>query len=295
MVLVQSHHFCLSEILWNRQCCIASPFSPTQRNGRVRRRSLTPMALFLRYQNSRAATCVAFSGQDLDISVPKKRKVVEHICLLKAKEDISDEEEKNMLDYLYTSQYHMAGIVAISLGRVLNHNPEKYTHAVYMRFQRKEDLPGFYDNPSYLQVLDEHVTPLCHEFLQVDFEAEVEDDMLSIFRKGEEFNSGVEFVLLVAFAESASSGLANEALSFLEKLAIESPSVILQFTRGCNFNTSSKEYTHGIVIRFRSVEAFQIFTGGTEYTDIWRSKFSPSSRKTLSIYYTVDPIGDQIM
>lgn len=41
---------------------------------------------------------------------------MEHLCLLRAKEDLSDEQEKDMLDYLYTSQYHMAGIVAISLG-----------------------------------------------------------------------------------------------------------------------------------------------------------------------------------
>lgn len=47
------------------------------------------------------------------------RKVVEHICLLKAKKDLSEEEENDMLDYLYTSQYQMGGIVAISLGEFL--------------------------------------------------------------------------------------------------------------------------------------------------------------------------------
>lgn len=41
---------------------------------------------------------------------------MEHLCLLRANEDLSDEQEKDMLDNLYTSQYHMAGIVAISLG-----------------------------------------------------------------------------------------------------------------------------------------------------------------------------------
>lgn len=46
------------------------------------------------------------------------RKIVEHITLVKAKEGLSDEEEKDMLDYLYTSQYQMGGIVAISLGEL---------------------------------------------------------------------------------------------------------------------------------------------------------------------------------
>lgn len=45
-----------------------------------------------------------------------RRKVFEHISLLKAKENISEEEENDMLDYLYTTQYQMKGIVAVSLG-----------------------------------------------------------------------------------------------------------------------------------------------------------------------------------
>ena len=44
------------------------------------------------------------------------RKIVEHVCLLKAKHDLSEEEENDMLDYLYTTQYQMGGVVAISLG-----------------------------------------------------------------------------------------------------------------------------------------------------------------------------------
>lgn len=43
---------------------------------------------------------------------------MEHICLLKAKEEISEEEENDMLDYLYTTQYQMGGIIAISLGKI---------------------------------------------------------------------------------------------------------------------------------------------------------------------------------
>lgn len=44
------------------------------------------------------------------------RNIVEHIVLLKAKSDLSEDDEKDMLDSLYTSQYHISGILAISLG-----------------------------------------------------------------------------------------------------------------------------------------------------------------------------------
>lgn len=92
----------------------------------------------------------------------KKRKVVDHITLLKAKEGLSDEDEKDMLDHLYTSQYQMGGIIAISLGLVRNQNLDGYTHAVYMRFQGKEDLAMFYENAFYLGVLKDHVMPYSH-------------------------------------------------------------------------------------------------------------------------------------
>lgn len=127
-----------------------------------------------------------------------------------------------MLDYLYTTQYQMRGIVAISVGefylsesspylsqtivirfndfvsvwwffcclicikpgltsqptenisffldlytltfvgRIGNENLGKYSHAFYLRFQKKEDLVKFYQNPFYLGVLKEHVSPYCH-------------------------------------------------------------------------------------------------------------------------------------
>lgn len=107
-------------------------------------------------------TISASNVESSSLNAEKKRKVVEHICLLKAKPNLSEEEENNMLDYLYTSQYQMRGIVAVSLGRISNETVENYTHAVFMRFQRKEDVAKFYENPFYLKVLKEHVMPYCH-------------------------------------------------------------------------------------------------------------------------------------
>ncbi|KAI7737204.1 hypothetical protein M8C21_012304 [Ambrosia artemisiifolia] len=234
-------------------------------------------------------------GQNPSTSVEKMRNVVEHICLLKAKVDLSDEDEKDMLDFLYTCQYQMRGILAISLGRISDQNLEGYTHAVFMRLQKKEDLSKFYENPFYLGVLKDHVTPYCHEFTYFDYESEVEDDILPIFRKGEEFNFGVEYILLIGFKESSLGEVADEALTSFAKLLMEFPSLVVQFTKGSNFNPDSKDYTHAVVIRFRSSDAFDIFMGSSEYKDIWMSKFHPITEKKLSISFSVDPVGKELM
>ncbi|XP_059643112.1 stress-response A/B barrel domain-containing protein UP3 isoform X2 [Cornus florida] len=249
----------------------------------------------LRNMKNQGAKFSVSEGPNSSIGMERKRKVVEHICLLKAREDLSDEEEKDMLDYLYTSQYQMGGIVAISLGRISGRNTENYTHAVYMRFQRKEDLAKFYENPFYLGVLRDHVMPYCHGLIYVDYESEVEDDILPIFRKGEEFNYGVECILLIAFVESALGAPAEDALASLTKLMMDFPSLIVQATKGLNFNLSNTEYTYGVVIRFRSFEAFEIFMNSSEYKDMWVSKFQQITEKMLSIHFSVDPVGTEIM
>ncbi|KAK9103355.1 hypothetical protein Sjap_020609 [Stephania japonica] len=225
----------------------------------------------------------------------RERKIVEHICLLKAKDDLSDEQEKDMLDYLYTSQYQMGGIIATTLGRIENQNPDGYTHAVFMRFQRKEDIARFYQNSSYLGVLENHVMPHCHVLTNVDYESEVEDDILPIFRKGEDFNYGVEYMILIAIDENAPREQIDDALGDLEKLEVELPSLIVQCTQGANLNISDSEYTHAAVVRFRSAEAFNMFLGDSKYRDIWASKFQPITQKALAVHFPVDPVGTEIM
>ncbi|XVF64953.1 hypothetical protein PTKIN_Ptkin09bG0208100 [Pterospermum kingtungense] len=203
-------------------------------------------------------SCTSNDNGQRERIVQPTRKVVEHVCLLKANKDLSIDEEKDMLDYLYTSQYQMRGILAVSLGQISGQAKEEYTHAVFMRFPSKEELAKFYENPLYLKVLKEHVEPYCHGLMNVDYESDVEDDIIPIFRRGEEFNYGVEFVLLIAFVESAIGEPAEDALMSLQELTMECQSLIVQCTQGSNF-TSSEEYTHAVVIRFRSCESLVMF------------------------------------
>uniref|UniRef100_A0A0D9VNI1 DNA (cytosine-5)-methyltransferase DRM2 n=1 Tax=Leersia perrieri TaxID=77586 RepID=A0A0D9VNI1_9ORYZ len=219
----------------------------------------------------------------------KKRKIVEHIILLRAKPNISDAEEKDMLDYLYTSQYQMRGILAVSLGRIEDPNTENFTHAIFMRFQQKEDIAKFQSSPYYSKILDEHGS------VSVDFESEVEDDIIPLFRRGEDFNYGVEFMLLISFLESVSGDSVEDALASLQKLISQCSSFIVQATLGCCLNHMDSGYSHAAVIRFPSFDDFKLFREGMEYKDMWASKFQPIVEKSLELYFTVDPVGNQLM
>ncbi|XP_010413988.1 PREDICTED: uncharacterized protein LOC104700209 [Camelina sativa] len=248
-----------------------------------------------RTKNARVALCASSDDQIASSKSIKTRKVVEHVCLLKAKEDLSEEQEKDMLDYLYTTQYQMRGIVAISVGCIGDRSNEDYTHALFMRFQKKEDLDKFYENPLFLKVLNERVTPFCHGLTNLDYESEVEDDILAIFRKGEEYNYGEEFVLVVTFAKNASNKNIKDAMDTFAQLALSVPSLIVQSSQGSNFNDSSKEFTHAAVVRFRSFDAMEMFIEGREYKDMWRSQFEPFIEKAVALHFSVDPVGTDVM
>eukprot|EP01018_Ginkgo_biloba_P034066 Gb_28450 [translate_table: standard] len=224
-----------------------------------------------------------------------KRKVVEHIVLFRAKAGFSEEQEKDMLDFLYTSQYHMRGIIAISLGRIVNENTEECTHALCMRFPSKEVLAQYYRNPFQSRVLSEYIIPYCHGSISMDYEAEVQDDIVPIFRRGEDFEYGVEFLLLLSMHEGVSVEIIDNALGAFAKIVQDFGSTIIQFTQGTNFNGDSNGYTHGITIRFPSEEALEIFTGSSSYTDMWKKKISPITSKTLVVYFLIDPIGTTIL
>ncbi|CAN6285997.1 unnamed protein product [Urochloa humidicola] len=225
----------------------------------------------------------------------KKRKIVEHIILLRAKPNISDAEEKDMLDYLYTSQYQMRGILTVSLGRIEDPNSENFTHAVFMRFQWKEDIAKFQSSAYYSKILDEHVKPVSYgSSVSVDFESEVEDDIIPLFRRGEDFNSGVEFILLISFFETASQEAREDASSSLQRLISQWGSFIVQATCGCSLDPEN-EYNHAAVIRFPSFDDLKLFRESMEYKDMWASKLHQIVEKSLELHFTVDPVGNQLM
>lgn len=136
---------------------------------------------------------------------------------------------------------------------------------------------------------------LLHGLINVDYESEVEDAILPIFRKGEEFNYGEEFVLLLAFAKNASDVHIKDALDSFANLTSSFPSLIVQSTQGSNLNVSSKEFMHAAVVRFRSLDALEIFVGGVEYKKMWRYKFEAIIQKVVALHYSVDPVGTDIM
>ncbi|XP_024358464.1 uncharacterized protein [Physcomitrium patens] len=220
-----------------------------------------------------------------------RRKVVEHVVLLQMEEDMTDEQEKDMLDHLYSLQYHYRGILAVSLGRVVERMPEGVTHAFFQRFPSFEALEQYMDHPARLQVAEKYINPYCKGRIVADFEAEVEDDLEPLFRRGERFQQGIEHVVLIKVREGAildgTEGMIEAFNALPQQIG---PSVIVQLTAGTNLSDRNKGYTHGVLVRVPSEEALTTFSKHPAYVRVFTEKVLPISSGLLSADFLVDPV-----
>ena len=64
----------------------------------------------------------------------------------------------------------------------------------------------------------------------MDYEAEVEDDIVPLFRRGEDFEYGVEFLLLISVHEGISVEIIGDAVHAFANLIEDFESSIIQYT-----------------------------------------------------------------
>eukprot|EP00850_Spirogloea_muscicola_P012184 SM000078S22043 [mRNA] locus=s78:134484:137012:- [translate_table: standard] len=89
----------------------------------------------------------------------KMRGIVEHVVLLQMQDNLTDEQEAEMLDHLYTLQYYYRYILSTSLGRIHSRNSKGFTHALLVRFPSQKALTEYYELPHQQEILQRYVNP----------------------------------------------------------------------------------------------------------------------------------------
>lgn len=223
------------------------------------------------------------------------RKVMEHLVLFKMSKDLTDDQEKDMLDHLYTLQYHYRHIIAISVGRIFSKRSKGFTHALFARFASKEALAGYYEHPSRKSVLDQFVMPYCEDLLTLDFEGEVEEDIETIFRRGDFFEEGIEHLVLVKVKDSSAPEDHQSMLASLKELPTKIGPIVVQLTAGRNLSDESQGYTHALIVRLPSEEDLEAYNQHPEHVKVLMNQILPISRNILVADFKVDPVGTTVM
>lgn len=222
---------------------------------------------------------------------PEKSSVVELLWLLKARSDVDPEQIEELLDSLWSLQYLVpAGILCASAGPVVSctayeqQQPQQpvttssslaaagqaeqrskgrwqcgFTHAVHFRLGSRLNLEHLMAHPLMSSSRDA-VDALCTDHAQLVFEGMVTKRLEALFRRGEEFESGVEHVLLLQ--PSSNGGLGADAfLAQLAELAESSVAGGIQASHGAVISCVHAAATHVLMTRFAAPQQVQQLLG----------------------------------
>eukprot|EP00897_Mesotaenium_endlicherianum_P005383 jgi/Mesen1/4873/ME000244S04050 len=271
---------------------LKSDYSSSAR-GNLQCSCVLPSGIQTRYLRKNATNMRGIAAQTGEAETAQKtRKVIEHLVLFKMKEDFEQSQEKDMLDNLYSLQYHYRNILAVSVGRIFSKRSNGFTHALFVRFPSQEALAQYTIHPSHTSVVEQYIKPYLEDILAVDFEADVEEDIEAIFRRGEDFEQGVEHLVLVKVKEGVSPEASQDMITALAELPDKLGSTIVQITAGPNFSPRSKGFTHGLVVRLPSEKDLEAYNKHPSHREVLRKHVLPNSESILAVDFHVEAISE---
>jgi hypothetical protein len=197
------------------------------------------------------------------------------LWLLKARPDADPEQIEVLLDALWSLQYMIpAGILCASAGPVVSctayepvvqQQPAQqqgkgqwqcgFTHAVHFRLGSRLNLEHLMAHPLMASSRDQ-VQDLCIDHAQLVFEGMVTKRLEALFRRGEEFESGVEHVMLLQPNANGGAG-ADTFLTQLAELAESSVAGGIQASHGAVISCVHAAASHVLMTRFAAQQQVQ--------------------------------------
>lgn len=145
-------------------------------------------------------------------------------------------EAAAMLDDVWSAQYLVPGPIVGCAGPLIafeSSSEATYSHAVFFRFGRECTRSTFQQHPIVIDIIGNKAGPLCDSMMTFNFEGAVPNELESIFRRGTDWEVGVECILgLVGRDDDQTEEEIIEFLSLTQQLASSSAFGAVQATFG---------------------------------------------------------------
>ncbi|KAL5698210.1 hypothetical protein ACHQM5_029279 [Ranunculus cassubicifolius] len=105
---------------------------------------------------------------------------IEHIVLLKVKENTDSSKIKPMVDGLKNLS-SIETVQHLTVGPVYKNSSQSsftFTHILHSRYKSKEDLQTYLAHPDHLGLVKETISPICDDMMFLDWVADVEEPIV---------------------------------------------------------------------------------------------------------------------
>jgi hypothetical protein len=218
--------------------------------------------------------------------------VIEYLLLLQAQPGSDTDEMEVLLDSLWSLQYMVPSIMYASAGNITACTlcnkqqqqqitqqegeaaagaaadplaqqqqqqeqlvPGMFTHAVHYRLSSRNALETLLLHPM-MAAMQDQISSRCAASAQLVFEGTVTKRLEALFRRGDEYASGVEHILLLQPGDSGGTG-ADEFLERLAALAESSVAGGIQASYGAVISCAHTAATHVLMTRFAAPQQVQ--------------------------------------
>lgn len=171
-------------------------------------------------------------------------------CTLCNKQDVQQQQQQQ-----YTQQEAEAAAGADPGAQQQQLVPGMFTHAVHYRLSSRSALETLLLHPM-MAAMQEQISSRCAASAQLVFEGTVTKRLEALFRRGDEYASGVEHILLLQPGLSGGAG-ADEFLERLAALAESSVAGGIQASYGAVISCAHAAATHVLMTRFAAAQQVQ--------------------------------------
>jgi hypothetical protein len=103
-------------------------------------------------------------------SIRKENTVIEHIVLMRWREDASAEAIERVMKELRGLKDKIPVIVDLSCGENFSDRAKGYTHGLVVRLEDRAGLDAYLPHPEHQRVLQNFLAPIRGDVLAVDYE-----------------------------------------------------------------------------------------------------------------------------
>jgi Stress responsive A/B Barrel Domain len=96
--------------------------------------------------------------------------MIEHIVLIRWKEEASAEAKDSAMMELRNLKGKIPGIVELTSGINFSERAKGYTHGLVLRFKDRAALNGYIPHPEHQRVVQTFLNPIREDTLVVDYE-----------------------------------------------------------------------------------------------------------------------------
>jgi len=96
--------------------------------------------------------------------------MVEHLVILKFKEDSTPEQIDAFVEKARGLKDKIEGVVDLSVGANYTDRSQGFTHGVCVRFTDKAALEHYLPHPDHQEVVQNYIKPIVDDLIVVDYE-----------------------------------------------------------------------------------------------------------------------------